>query len=120
MIEKMSESAGNMVGYRVVGKVSKADYTQTLFPEVSALVEQEGAIGLLLQLDEMKGEELKAWGKDLKFGKEFHKKIERLAVVGDGRLEKVITSLSDPFYAREAKYFHTADLDKAWKWVAGV
>ncbi len=119
MIEKMSESAGNVVGYRVEGKIKKEDYTETLFPEVSALVEQEGSIGLLLQLDDLKGEEMKAWGKDLKFGKEFRKKIERLAVVGDGRLEKIIASVADPFYARDAKYFHTADLDKAWAWVAG-
>ncbi|MBE2222187.1 MAG: STAS/SEC14 domain-containing protein [Anaerolineae bacterium] len=119
MIEKMSESAGNVVGYRVVGKVTKEDYTETLFPEVGALVAQEGSIGLLLQLDELTGEEAKAWGTDIKFGKEYHKKIERLAVVGNGRLEKIIASLADPFYAQDAKYFHTDDIDTAWEWVAG-
>lgn len=120
MIEKMSESSGNVVGYRAVGKITKEDYTETLFPEVSALVEQEGSIGLLLQLDDLKGEAMKAWGKDMQFGKAFRKKIERLAVVGDGRLEKVIASLADPFYAKDAKYFHSDDIANAWEWVAGA
>ena len=84
MLEKMAESAGNVIGYRVVGKITKDDY-QSLIPEVEALVEQEETIRMLLDMEQFEGEEAKAWGSDLKFGREFHKKIEKLAIVGNKR-----------------------------------
>jgi hypothetical protein len=116
MFEKMNESTGNVAGYRVVGKITKDDY-KTLVPEVEALIEQEGNIRLLLDMEQFKGEEVKAWGADLNFGREFHKKIDRLAIVGDKRWEKWLTALADPFYAQEAKYFKTDDRDAAWSWL---
>lgn len=116
MFEKMNESAGNVAGYRVVGKITKDDY-ESLVPEVEALVEQEGNIRLLLDMEQFKGEEVEAWGADLKFGREFRKKIDKLAIVGDKRWEKWLTALADPFYAREAEYFKTDDRDAAWSWL---
>jgi hypothetical protein len=116
MFEKMNESAGNVVGYRTTGRITKDDY-KSLVPEVEALVEQEGNIRLLLDMEQFEGEEVKAWGADLKFGLEFRKKIEKLAIVGNKRWEKWLTAVADPFYAQEAEYFTTDDRDAAWSWL---
>ena len=116
MIKKMEESAGNAIGFRTVGRITKDDY-QVLVPEVEALVEQEGNIRLLLDMEQFEGEEFKAWGADFKFGREFRKKIDKLAIVGDKRWEKWLAALADPFYAREAEFFKTDDRDAAWSWL---
>ena len=117
MLEKLSESSGSIVGYKVVGKVTAEDY-QKLEPEVKTLVEKyDDNVCLLLNLQEFAGEEAKAWLPDLKFGHHFHDKIAKMAIVGDKRWEKWLTSLADPFYAKDAKFFHPEETDKAWAWL---
>jgi predicted transcriptional regulator len=116
MIEKMSESSGPVAGYKVEGKVTPDDYRQ-LEPEVKALADKYDTISVLLDLQEFTGEEVKAWLPDLKFGHHFHDKIAKMAIVGDKRWEKWMTALVDPFYAKEGKFFHPDEIDKAWAWL---
>ena len=115
MIEKLSKSSGNVIGYKTVGKLVAADYDK-IVPEVEELVRQEGSIRMLMDLEEFHGATVKAEWSDLKFGHKFHKNIDKTAIVGDQSWEKWLTTLVDPLYAREAKYFHTADIDAAWAW----
>ena len=116
MLEKLIESSGPVVGYKVEGKVTSEDYRK-LDPQVQALVDQYDKVCLLLDLKEFGGEEVKAWLPDMKFGHRFHDKIARMAIVGDKRWEKWLTALADPFYAKEAKFFHLDESDKAWAWL---
>ncbi len=117
MFEKLSESSGPVVGYKVVGKVTVEDYQQ-LEPEIQALVDQyEGGVCLLIDLQDFAGEEVKAWLPDMKLGRRFHDKIDKMAIVGDKRWEKWLTALADPFYAKEAEFFHPDETDKAWAWL---
>jgi hypothetical protein len=118
MLEKLSDSSGSIVGYKVAGKVTPADY-QKLDPEVHALVDKYDRVCLLLDLQEFAGEEVKAWLPDLKFGHRFHDKISKMAIVGDKRWEKWLADLAHPFYAKEAQFFHSDDIDKAWAWLRG-
>ena len=116
MLEKLSESSGSVVGYRVAGKVTAEDY-QKLNPEVQALVDQYDHVCLLLDLQEFAGEEVKAWLPDMKFGHRFHDKIQKMAIVGDKRWEKWLTALADPFYAKDARLFHSDESEEAWAWL---
>ena len=116
MIEKLAQSSGNILGYKAAGTITKEDY-KTLTTDVEALVQQEGSIRLLLDLEEFKGEEIKAWGADLKFGHEYRKKISKMAIVGDKKWQEWLTAVVDPFYAREAKFFPTDDRAMAWEWL---
>ena len=116
MLEKLSESSGNILGYKAIGKITKDDYT-ILTADVENLLQQEGGIGLLLDLESLKGEEFKAWGDDLKFGRDFRKKIDKMAIIGNKRWQKWMTVIVDPFFAREAKFFATDERDAAWEWL---
>jgi hypothetical protein len=116
VFEKMTESSGNAIGYKVVGAITKADYEQ-MMPEVEALVQNEGNIRLLLDMEEFRTEKAEAWGADLKFGRAYRKKIDKLAFIGNKKWEEWLAKLADPFYAREAKFFHTSDVDSAWAWL---
>ncbi|HEY53090.1 MAG TPA: STAS/SEC14 domain-containing protein [Caldilineae bacterium] len=116
MIEKLEQSSGNTIGFKVSGTITKKDYA-IMVPEVEALVDQEGDINMLLDLSEFHWEEIGAWGADMKFGSTYRKKINKMAIVGDKKWQKWLTHLVDPFYAREAEFFQTEDSEAAWAWL---
>ena len=114
MIEQLQGSGGNTLGFRVSGAVSKADY-DILRPATEAALESNDEIHLLLDLTDFGHEKVSAWKADLQFGRDFHKRIARLAVVGDGLTERLIADVAHPFYAQESKHF--SDVDAAWAWL---
>ena len=105
-----------MLLFIVATWVTKEDYA-LLTAEVEAAINETGTVRLLIDLQEFASEEAKAWSADLKFGREHRKKIEKMAIVGDKKWQKWLTALADPFYAREAEFFSTADRDAAWRWL---
>ena len=126
MFEKLAESSGNVVGFKAIGKLKASDF-KALEPEVKALIEQdrikkqyqyrEGSIRLLFDMAEYKGETAKGWIADYKFGFEFHDQIDKMAIVGDKTWEEWVTHLAKYSHARNAKFFHSADIGKAWAWL---
>ena len=116
MIEKLSKSSGNILGYKAIGTIKKEDY-KTLIADVEALLQQEESINMLLDMEEFEGEQFKAWGADLKFGREYRKKIAKMAIVGDKKWQEWMTALVDPFFAREAEFFPIEERDAAWEWL---
>ena len=72
---------------------------------------------MLLDLEHFTWEKVSAWGADLKFGQTYHHKIDKLAIVGDQAWQHVLAALAAPFFARESRYFHTADRAAAWDWL---
>ena len=116
MFEIMKESEGNVIGVHMAGTVHKQDYAE-LVPKVEIIAKQCGDVRMLWDLGDYKSEAANAWISDLKFGREFHEKVTKLAIVGDKKWEEWITKLAAPLYAKEARYFHTADMKAAWEWV---
>jgi hypothetical protein len=78
----MEHSTDKILGYRVSGDMTKADY-QTLTPAVAAAIEAHGSVSVLLDLTGFHWEKVSGWGADLHFGRQFHDKIDKMAIVGD-------------------------------------
>ncbi len=116
MFEKMAESSGNVVGYKIVGKLEPSDF-EKLEPEVKALVEKEGTIRLLFDMSGYEGESVQGLIADYKFGRAFQNKIKKMAVVGNSTWEKWATRLAQVIYATEARFFLSSDIGKAWAWL---
>ncbi|MCH9815507.1 MAG: STAS/SEC14 domain-containing protein [Actinomycetia bacterium] len=114
MIEKLAQSQGRSIGFRVSGDVSKADY-EVLDPDVAQVVAEYGSANLLCDLTDFHWEKAEAWRSDMDFGKKYHKKIHRMAIVGDKRWEKLVADLASPFYATESAFFATQA--QAWDWL---
>lgn len=114
MLETMDKSSGNVVGYKVVGDMTKEDYA-TLDPAVDSVVGQYGSINLLFDLTDFKWEKINAWSTDLDFGKKYKDKIDKMALVGSQRWVKAMAKAAQPFYAKEIQYFES-DND-AWDWL---
>ncbi|MCP4359733.1 MAG: STAS/SEC14 domain-containing protein [Chloroflexi bacterium] len=116
MIEKLNESSGDVLGYKLIGKIGKVDY-EVLIPEVEAVLTEYGSGRLLLDMTEFKREKAEVWGADMKFGREYHKKISKMAIIGDKKWEKWMTKLASPFFADETKFYHSKDIESAWVWL---
>ena len=116
MITKMSESKGNVLGFKLIGDVTKEDY-KILVLEVQELVEKEGSISLLSDMTQFKWVDIDAWGADFNFSRTYRKKINKMAVVGDKTWEKWLTNLVELFLSIEAKFFDPIDIEAAWKWL---
>jgi hypothetical protein len=54
-------------------------------------------------------EKIESWLPDLEFRLEFHHEVQKIAYVGDKTWEKWISNLGKPFYAKDAKFFHSAE-----------
>ena len=98
------------------GKIDKSDYDK-LQPIIQKLIQTPGNIRLLLDMTEFQKEDLDALKDDLTLGQNLSDKVEKIAIVGDKKWEKWTTKLMDSFFAKEAEYFQSADIDKAWTWL---
>ena len=85
-----------------------------MVPELEQLVAEHGRCSCCVTCPTSPSERPSVWGADLRFGREFHKKITKMAIVGDGHWEKLVADLAHPFYAQE-EAFHTED--EAWEWL---
>ena len=81
------------------------------------MVEREGDINMLPDLSAFQWDKVSARGADMRFSHTYRKQTTKMAIVGDNKLAKWLTHLVDPFYAREAKYFHSNEGDAAWHWL---
>ena len=116
MLEKMSQSSGNVLGYRVIGKLTKEDYA-TVAADIEALGQQESSIGLLLDLEAFEGEEIEARGAKLSFEGDYQERIAKLAIVGDKKWHEERLTLADRLnYTRELRFFPTDEREAAWEW----
>ena len=80
MFEKMERSEGNVIGVRISGQVTQEDYKR-LVPDLEHLIEEHGAVNMLLRFDGFSGMEAGALWEDLKFDVRHLQDIARLALV---------------------------------------
>jgi hypothetical protein len=114
MLETMDKSSRNILGFKMIGDITKADY-ETLDPAVEAAVEHYGSVNLLFDLTQFRWEKATAWGSDLDFGHTYKDKIDKMAMVSHARWVKHLAKLAEPFYAREIQTFES--VDDAWGWL---
>lgn len=111
-------SSGKVIEVTIDGRLTAADY-QRFVPLTQRLIEQHGKISMIIVLGDFRGWDMAALWEDLKFDYQHFSDIERLAVVGEGAWDKVLSSLAEPFTAAQIKYFDHTALQAARRW-AGV
>lgn len=115
-LHRLPQSQGNVIGYRVAGKLQETDY-QMLEMSLNEALETFDSVSLLLNVEELAGIKIGALVDDWKFGRQYHNMINKLAVVGDRRLSKWLARLSEPLYAQDARHFAESEFDQAWIWL---
>ncbi len=114
VLYKLPGSSGSAIGYRFSNLIDQSDYA-LLIPEMEELASRYDKIQVLCDLTDFKWERLNAWRDDLHFGEEFHKKISKMAIVGDSKTKELLAEVAHPFYAESSEYF--TNLDDAWEWL---
>jgi hypothetical protein len=100
----------------VTGRLAHEDYEQFV-PEFERLLQRHGKLRILFEMVDFHGWEASAWWDDVKFDLKHSKHIERLAMVGEKRWEKVMTSFCRPFLRARLRYFDREEARKARAWL---
>lgn len=119
MLQVMPESQGNIIGFRVAGKLTDRDYQDILIPNLEALMHQHGKIRLLCCLDEeFAGMEAGAMWDDAKFFLPHKDDFEKMAMVGGPKWMQLGLKLFAPLMQGEARVFAAEELSEAWEWIS--
>jgi hypothetical protein len=113
LIEK---DGGRLLEVNLKGKLSNEDY-ELFAPEVERQIEKNGKIDMLVRMDDFHGWETGALWEDVKFDLKHFSDVEHLALVGDKKWEKGMSTFCKPFTTAEIKYFDTSEEDQAHRWI---
>lgn len=117
MHEILSGSSGKVLGIKVSGKLSHADY-EGFVPKIEEIIKKHGSVRVLFEMVDFGGMEAGAVWDEMKFDAKHASQIERCAVVGDRKWQEWMVSLSKPFFFRsELRFFPIEESEKAWSWI---
>lgn len=107
------ETKPGFVKVNVRGKLTGEEYDQ-FFPEVAELAEHPGSLRLYVDLEDLDGWEPEALWRNVKRHED---DVERIAVVGEGPIERWATKLSKPFFEVDLRFFARERADEARNWL---
>jgi len=120
MIERLRESSGGVLGFKVTGKMTDEDI-KAFEPQIEFLIRERKhkPIGILADLSQMRGAELKARWDEMRFLQKHTDHIARMAVVGADRWEEAMAMLTAgaAVLQAETRYFDESEILHAWEWV---
>ena len=119
MIEKLKESHGIAVGYKVQGQLTTDD-----MPALSSLIETTIAankhpIGLLADISDMHGATWAARWEEMRFLQHHSDHIARIAIVCHDEWQEIseMTLIATSFMQAETIYCKPTEMMHAWHWV---
>jgi len=119
MYQFLERSTGNVVGIKLSGKLTHAEYKE-LVPLIEDRIERFEKIRLLLEFQDFEGWGMHAALDDIMFAYRNHGAVERLALVLDTKADEWALLVDQPFgrmVAGKEKVFSASKFEEAWKWV---
>src|SRR5271157_164405 len=91
MIERLKESSGGVIGFKVVGKMTTDDI-KSFEPQIGSLIDERKhkPIGILADLSEMHGANWGARGDQMRFLQTHTDHNARMAAVGADKWEEIM------------------------------
>jgi SpoIIAA-like len=119
MIERLKESGGAVIGFKVVGRIS-GEEVKAFEPQIEFVIAQrkKRPIGILADLSQMEGADWKARWAEMRFLQKYTEHIARMAVVGADKWEEVVAMVlaGTAVLQAETRYFTMSEIDSAWEW----
>ncbi len=116
MLEILNGNGGNVIGFKIAGKVT-GDDMKAMYGRAVTAIEETGSVRLLVQVAGFGGVEAEALWEKLKFTLAHLKDIERMAAVGDKALEKWWVTVAGSVVPVKVRYFDEGEIDAAWAWL---
>ena len=112
----IEQSAKKVLAVRVSGRVAKEDYKHFV-PQFERLVKEHGKIRVLFEMIDFHGWNTGALWEDIKFDFKHFMDIERIAMVGDKKWEKGMSTFCKPFTTAKIRYFDQSQIGEARSWL---
>ena len=118
MIEHTLDRAHSILYVRPKSKLEQSDFVQ-LAKTVDPHIEKNGDLaGLIIEVTSFPGwESLGAMASHLRFVRDHHRHIKKIAVVTDSAMGNVAEHLASHFVAAEIRRFPAGELEAAEQWV---
>jgi len=120
MIERLKESFGGVLGFKVVGKLTGEDI-KAFEPQIDFLLSERKhkPIGLLADLSQMEGADWKGRWDEMRFLQKHTDRIARMSVVGADKWEEIAAMITAgaAVLQAETRYFQESEILRAWEWV---
>jgi len=115
---ELDEIAG-VLTVRPEGKLEAQDF-QALSEAVDPFIEEKGKLtGLIIETEKFPGwNEFAAMIEHLKFVRDHHREIAKLALVTDSKIADVAQSLGKHFVKADIKQFPFGELESAKSWIS--
>jgi len=118
MIEVLSESEGNILVLKAVGKLTDQDYKDVLIPRLESIIHEHGKGRLLLEMgDDFHGWEGAAMWDDFRFGMAHRNDFEKVGVIGGPRWVEWALKIGALLMSGEIKCFASSKRDEAFTWI---
>ena len=110
---------GKVIEIAINGQLTASDYDQFI-PLTEQLIQKFGKISMVIELEKPAGWDVSALWDDLKFDYKHFSDVQRVAVVGEGAWDRILSALSRPFTAGEVKFFNENELQGARQWAGAA
>ncbi len=128
-VSTRSEKEGEVISFEILkeegivilepsGPLKQEDF-QKLTREVDAYINEKGFVrGIIIHTKSFPGwEDFSAFINHVKFVKDHHRKIRRVAAVTDSKFLKIVPNIARHFVSAEIKHFRYEDMKSAKKWI---
>ncbi len=116
MLENLNGNVGNVIGFKIAGKVT-GDDMKAIAGRAERVIGEAGSVRLLVRIAGFGGVEAEALWEKLKFTLAHLKDIERMAAVGDKVWEKWWVTVAGSVVPTKVRYFDEGEIDAAWAWL---
>ncbi|WP_339736769.1 STAS/SEC14 domain-containing protein [uncultured Sunxiuqinia sp.] len=116
MFKLLNLTKDNLIAIKIDGKVRKEDY-QMITPLINGRVKDYGKIRMYIEIESIEGVEAAALKEDLKTYIRHFNHMEKIAVVGKSKWQKLWSNLASPFISGEMKYYSEEEITDAVRWI---
>lgn len=116
MLQIIPSPHEEVVVVKATGLLTDEDY-KNFVPELERLINERGAISMLVEFENFKGWEPKALWEDFKIGLKHPDDFKKIAIVGDKAWFHLFAIIADAFTCGEVKYFNHNEIQQAWDWI---
>jgi len=118
MISIQVKSDEGIILVEPAGRLGKEDF-EKLATEIDAYTEDKGRLrGLIIHTKSFPGwDDFSAFLHHMKFVKEHHKQIQRVAIVTDSKLGEIGPGIAKHFVSAELQHFSFDNLSAAKNWI---
>jgi hypothetical protein len=116
MFQILELTKNDIVAFKVSDKVHKTDY-DVLNPLLKKTEKEHTSIKLFIEIGDIKGISAQALLKDVVTYFKHVKHVEKVAVVGQNKMDRSWAKMADPFIRADIKYFPLEEKDLAMDWI---